>query len=282
MPNIYSFLQTACRFVKSLIVNVTKKMYRTAVVLTTGLAVVTVVAFNSSSFSGAGKNAAAAFHEDGSEEPELTDVMQSEEEDTVAGSIMEIQLTASNEKGQQLVGGLLEKNIQDELARSAVEIEVVEKEVLMQAQQAKEEAAEKERQEKERLKRERAVIRYSDEDYEVLKRIVQAEAGICDTQGKIMVANVIINRVRSGEFPNNITDVVYEKSQFSPVIDGSINTCQVTAQTVDCVDRALAGEDYSQGALYFMNRGGSASSNVNWFDGRLTFVMQHEKHEFFK
>ncbi|MEG0813094.1 MAG: cell wall hydrolase [Clostridium sp.] len=282
MSNIYSFLQTAYRFVKSLIVKVTKRMYRTAVVLTTGLAVVTVVTFNSGSFSGAGKNAVAAFHEGGSEETELSDVMQSEEKDAVSGLRMEIQLTASNEKGKQLVGSLLEQNIQDELAQSALEVEAVEKEVLMQAQQAKEEAVEKERQERERLKRERAVISYSDSDYEVLTRIVQAEAGICDTQGKIMVANVIINRVKSSEFPNNITDVVYEKSQFSPVIDGSINTCRVTKQTIDCVDRALAGEDLSQGSLYFMNRGGSESSNVRWFDGRLTFVTQHQRHEFFR
>lgn len=49
MPNIYSFLQTAYHFVKSLVVSVTKKMYRTAAVLFTGLTVVTVVSFNSSS-----------------------------------------------------------------------------------------------------------------------------------------------------------------------------------------------------------------------------------------
>lgn len=282
MSSIYSFLQTAYHFVKSLAVYVTKKMYRTAVVLTTGLAVVTVVAFNSSTFSGTGKNAAAAFHEDGGEETELSDGMQSEEEETGAGPRMELMLTASNEQGQQYVGSLLEKHIQEDLAKSALEIEAVEKEVLMQAQQAKKEAAEKERQKQESLKRERAVVSYSESDYEVLTRIVQAEAGICDERGKILVANVIINRVRSDEFPDNITDVVYERSQFSPVLDGTINTCKVTKQTIDCVDRALAGEDYSQGALYFMNRGGSERSNVKWFDGRLTFIMQHERHEFFK
>lgn len=282
MSDIYSFLQTAYHFVKSLVVNVTKKMYRTAVVLTTGLAVVTVVTFNSGSFSGAGKNAAAAFHEDGSEYAELSGEAQSEEENAEAGVRMEIQLVASNEEGQHLVGNLLEKQIQDNLAKSAVEIEVVEKEVLMQAQQAQAEEKEKKQQERERLKREQAVISYTDEDYQVLLRIVQAEAGICDAQGKIMVANVILNRVRSNEFPNNITDVVYEKSQFSPVNDGRINTCKVTQETINCVDRALAGEDYSQGALYFMNRGGSADSNVRWFDGRLTFVTSHQRHEFFR
>lgn len=281
MSNFYSFLQTAYHFVRSLVVSVTKKMYRTAAVLVTGLAVVTVVAFNSSSFSGAGKNAAAAFHES-EEEEQLPEMMQSEEESTSLGTYMEVQLAASNEQGQQLIGSLLERNIQDDLAQSALEIEAIEKEVLMQTQQAAQEAEEKERAERERLRRESAVIRYTDSDYKVLQRIVQAEAGICDDKGKILVANVIINRVKNREFPNNITDVVYERSQFSPVLDGSINTCKVTQQTIDCVDRALAGEDYSDGALYFMNRGGSESSNVRWFDGRLTFVMQHGRHEFFK
>ncbi|MFR6589288.1 MAG: hypothetical protein ACLURV_02825 [Gallintestinimicrobium sp.] len=30
-----------------------------------------------------------------------------------------------------------------------------------------------------------------------------------------------------------------------------------------------------------MNRGISASSNVRWFDGKLTYVMQHGGHEFY-
>lgn len=281
MPNIYSFLQTAYQFVRSLFVNVTKRKYRTATVLVTGLTVVTVVSLNSSSFAGAGKNAAAAYHEIEDDE-KLPDMMQSGEESTSFGTHMEVLLTASKEQGQLLIGSLLERNIQDELAKSALEIEAIEREVLMQTQQAEEEAAEKERRERELQKSEQAVIKYSDSDYKVLQRIVQAEAGICDEKGKILVANVIINRVRSREFPDNITDVVYERSQFSPVSDGSINTCKVTRQTIDCVDRALKGEDYSQGALYFMNRGGSEASNVKWFDGRLSFIMQHGRHEFFK
>lgn len=275
MPNIYSFLQTAYRFVKSLMVNITKRMYRTAAVFVTGVTVVTVVAFNSSSFAGAGKNASAAFHQTADAEQELSEDEQLKEDSTSIGTRMEVQLTASNEQGQRLVGSLLERNIQDELAKSALEIEAIEREVLMQTMQAAEEAEEKER-------REKAVISYTDHDYEVLQRIVQAEAGICDAKGKILVANVIINRVKSGRFPNNITDVVYQKHQFSPVGNGTINTCKVTEETIDCVNRALAGEDYSDGALFFMNRGASQSGNVRWFDGNLKFVLRHDGHEFFK
>ncbi len=125
-------------------------------------------------------------------------------------------------------------------------------------------------------------ISLSGEDYQTLLRIVEAEAGVCDSKGKILVANVVLNRVRSGEFPNTVREVVYQPSQFSPVSNGSINTCKVTSQTIECVRRALAGEDYSQGALYFMNRGAARSGAVSWFDGRLTFLFRHGGHEFFK
>ena len=123
---------------------------------------------------------------------------------------------------------------------------------------------------------------YTESDYNVLLRIVQAEAGGCDMKGKILVANVILNRVESDEFPDTITDVVYEKRQFSPVSNGSINRCKVEEETVEAVDRALAGEDYSEGALFFMNRRASSGNNVSWFDTHLDYLFQHGAHEFFK
>ncbi len=272
MPDFYSFLQTVYHGVRALAARVTKRMYRTAAVLVSACAVITVVAFTSSGFAGAGRNAAAC-QERGEEEADAQEGQT--EEEIGMEALTGLSLTASTDEPRRWLGRSLERTIQDELAQSALEIEAIEKEVLMQTQQAEKEAEEKAR-------RERAVISYTEEDYQVLLRIVQAEAGICDDKGKILVANVIINRVRSDEFPDTITGVVYEKSQFSPVLDGTIDTCQVTENTIECVNRALAGEDYSQGALYFMNRVGSASSNVRWFDGRLTFLMSHGGHEFFK
>lgn len=123
---------------------------------------------------------------------------------------------------------------------------------------------------------------YDNRDYQALLSIVQAEAGGCDDTGKILVANVVLNRVRSDRFPDSIADVVYQKSQFSPVADGSIHRAEVSESTKACVNRALGGEDYSRGALFFMNRGASQPGNVSWFDRELTFVLQHGAHEFFK
>ncbi len=115
-----------------------------------------------------------------------------------------------------------------------------------------------------------------------LLKIVEAEAGVCDKKGKILVANVILNRMKSDQFPDTVTGVVYQPSQFSPVSNGSINTCKVSSDTKESVDRALKGEDYSQGALFFMNRSASRSGAVSWFDGKLTYLFRYQGHEFFK
>ena len=121
----------------------------------------------------------------------------------------------------------------------------------------------------------------SDQDYETLLKIVEAEAGGEDDIGKILVANVIIKRVLDDRFPDTVQEVVYQPSQFQPVSTGKIHSVTATAETAACVDRALAGEDYSNGALYFMNRRG-AGGRASWFDSQLTYLFAHDGHEFFK
>lgn len=298
MPTLCSFLQSVCRLVRTWFgktMNVTKRMYRSFAVIMMGAAVVAVMTFTSTEFAGGGHNALAAYMETPAQEAVPEEEKETEEIAMITEAKIQLRLTNSErlKSGQLLMGDTLAKGVRQEMTARQERIAAanVAKEETRRIQEerrrtAAEEAARK--AEEERIRREEearqaaAVVRYSQKDYEVLKRIVEAEAGICDMKGRILVANVIINRVRSGEFPNNITDVVYQRSQFSPVTDGRINTCSVTDETVEAVNRALAGEDYSNGALYFMNRGRSHSSNVRWFDGKLTFLFQHEKHEFFK
>ena len=118
MPSIDTFLQTAYQFIKALFVRVTKRMYRTAAVLMTGAAVVTVIAFNSVSFGGVGKNAASA-HREYPDDVELTEMLQSEET-TETESLSEFTILASNEESQHLLGQRLEQGIQDELAKESI------------------------------------------------------------------------------------------------------------------------------------------------------------------
>lgn len=129
------------------------------------------------------------------------------------------------------------------------------------------------------------VIRVSEQDIECLMRIVEAEAGCEDRIGKLLVANVVINRVRDDAFPDTVTEVVYQRNsqsaQFSPVSNGRINTVKVTEETREAVYSALLGEDVSQGALYFVARKYADPDKVCWFDDNLTHLFSHGGHDFF-
>ena len=122
-------------------------------------------------------------------------------------------------------------------------------------------------------------------EFQVLCRIVEAEAGGEDINGRILVANVILNRVQSEAFPNTVEGVVFQKHngrfQFSPIYDGRYNRVKISEETVEAVERALAGEDYSKGALYFVSRKGAAPDKMRWFDNHLTRLFQYGGHELF-
>ncbi len=122
-------------------------------------------------------------------------------------------------------------------------------------------------------------------EYETLLRIVEAEATGEDLQGKMLIANVILNRVKDDRFPDTIEEVVWQEIggavQFQPTIDGRIYSVEISEDTIEAVDRVLAGEDYSQGALYFMARVASEDNSVGWFDSNLILLFEHGGHEYY-
>lgn len=126
----------------------------------------------------------------------------------------------------------------------------------------------------------------SDEQRRVLETIVEAEAGDEDIFGKILVANVVLNRVLNKHFPNTVKEVVFQSSgrtyQFSPVRKGGrYYTVKVSEHTKEAVTRALDGEDYSQGALYFFARKYTSEEKAHWFDTSLRKIVKYGCHEFY-
>ena len=123
----------------------------------------------------------------------------------------------------------------------------------------------------------------SDEDYYWLLRIVEAEAGEDDVKARTMVANVIMNRVAEPEFPNTVTEVIFEYvngvPQFAPTYDGTIYTVDVTDETREAVRDALHGADYSEGALFFVMK--SAADSFSWFDTDLKWLYKYGVHDFY-
>ena len=52
-------------------------------------------------------------------------------------------------------------------------------------------------------------------EWNLFYKVVRAEAGANSKQAQKNVAYVILNRIKSGKFPNTLTEVIYQKSQFS-------------------------------------------------------------------
>ncbi|MGN0507143.1 MAG: cell wall hydrolase [Lachnospiraceae bacterium] len=126
---------------------------------------------------------------------------------------------------------------------------------------------------------ERFVI--TDDDYQVLLRIVESEAPAEDIKGKMLIANVVLNRVLWESFPDTIGEVVFQKGQFAPIASGYYWKVEISESTIEAVERVLAGEDESEGALFFMAREKSKPKNVEWFDKTLKYLFKHGGHEFF-
>lgn len=99
-----------------------------------------------------------------------------------------------------------------------------------------------------------AAVNVGNGELDLLAAIIQCEAGGESHTGKVAVGAVIMNRVRSGQFPNTITEVVYQSGQFSPVASGILSSVLSQGARSDCyqaAQEALNGSNPVGGALYF-------------------------------
>ncbi|MBQ2819462.1 MAG: cell wall hydrolase [Clostridia bacterium] len=97
---------------------------------------------------------------------------------------------------------------------------------------------------------------YNEKDLYWLSRIINAEARGESFIGQIAVGNVVLNRVKSSEYPSTIYGVIFDRNngvQFTPISDGSIylepyDCCVIAAKL--CLEGI---KDYSNGAIYFIS-----------------------------
>lgn len=105
-------------------------------------------------------------------------------------------------------------------------------------------------------------------DADLLARLVHAEAQGEPYEGKVAVADVVLNRVKSGLFPNTIREVIYQSGQFQPVSNGAINV-PADSDSIKAANEALTSSDETYGALFFYNPLGTSST---FFDSKQTTV----------
>ena len=112
-----------------------------------------------------------------------------------------------------------------------------------------------------------------------LSRIIYAEAVGQPLEGKIAVGNVVMNRARSKDYPDNVYDVIFDKkygTQFSPTENGSIYN-EPDNECIEAAKKVLEGYSLDDRIIYFVNHDLSEST---WFYTR-TFVFKIGDHSFY-
>lgn len=98
-------------------------------------------------------------------------------------------------------------------------------------------------------------VSFVEGDRKLLANLIYCEAGAEPYDGKVAVGSVVINRVMSSIFPDTLSGVVYQRSQFSPVASGRLEYAMAMDKAnADCyraADEAMSGYTNVGSCLFF-------------------------------
>lgn len=121
---------------------------------------------------------------------------------------------------------------------------------------------------------------YDEEDLYWLSRIISAESRGEPLIGQIAVGNVVLNRVKSGEYPDSIKDVIFDSRyaiQFEPVANGTVYD-EPAASSVLAAKLCLEGADVVGDCMYFF---APALSPGTWIVSNRTYFTTIGAHQFY-
>ena len=116
-------------------------------------------------------------------------------------------------------------------------------------------------------------------DVQLMARAINGEARGEPYEGQVAVGAVILNRVKSSQFPNTIAGVIYQSGAFTAVSDGQINAPIDEGSTVyKAAQDAMNGWDPTGGCIYYFN---PSTATNKWIWSR-PLVKTIGKHRFCK
>ncbi|WP_221469278.1 cell wall hydrolase [Cohnella nanjingensis] len=89
-------------------------------------------------------------------------------------------------------------------------------------------------------------------DLALLAKLVEVEAGNEPYEGKLAVANVVLNRVSRG-YADTIKGVIYASGQFPPARNGQLAKETASKESIKAAKAALSGVNNVPGAVSFFN-----------------------------
>lgn len=93
------------------------------------------------------------------------------------------------------------------------------------------------------------------DEVKLLAALIQCEAGNQPYEGRVAVGAVVMNRVKSGAYPNSIYSVIYASGQFTPALNGTVakvyNSGKISDTNYQAAQAAINGETTVGTALHF-------------------------------
>ncbi|EHQ91961.1 putative cell wall hydrolase [Desulfosporosinus youngiae DSM 17734] len=115
----------------------------------------------------------------------------------------------------------------------------------------------------------------SQEEVELLSRVIYGEARGEDFLGQVAVGAVVLNRVNDPRFPKTIKGVIYESGAFTAVDDRQIHLTP-NDQAYKAAEAALSGLDPTNGAIFYYN---PRTATDKWIKSR-TVIKRIGNHTF--
>ena len=110
------------------------------------------------------------------------------------------------------------------------------------------------------LKKNQGAVAADADELKLLAALIQCEAGNQPYEGRVAVGAVVLNRVRSGAYPNTIYSVIYASGQFTPALNGTVakvyNSGKIYDMNYQAAQAALNGETTVGSALHFRRANG--------------------------
>lgn len=114
---------------------------------------------------------------------------------------------------------------------------------------------------------------YNSADYELLARIISAEARGETYLGQVAVGAVVLNRMEHPSFPDTLSGVVYQNGAFSCLYDGQFYE-PIADSAYSAARDAINGLDPTGGAIYYYN---PKTATNKWITSRpvITTIGRH-------
>lgn len=122
-----------------------------------------------------------------------------------------------------------------------------------------EEAAKKAAEEKAKRTANLGAVAASGDEMLLLAALIQAEAGNQPYEGQLAVGAVVMNRVKSGAYPNTISGVISAPGQFGPAATGKVAAIMASGPRSSCMQAAqvaINGETTVGSVTHFRRAGG--------------------------